>query len=364
MKQNDCKRQHYIPQFLQKGFTTDDKENQTNVVTKDKIYKSNIKDVYVENLFFSELPDKESNIVTLDQKITYKEHEILRTLNLLKSLPYDTEINMTLDYSNFIFHFFLRNKQFSKTFTNSIISAILKRISHELCDNACEIFSNEHGHEIFEHIKIIENIQLNRKTTRDLKKHPEKIKKAVYDFIQPEFHNIIEENLKNIIESNTLFRRIINSFSVEKSDNNFLNNWKFKIIKGHFVLPDTIFTSYSNEWDYDFAPIIGKEFSYTLFPIQKDKIIILYPDKFPDSNTFDETQINRYLTSNSDLFITNDIKIDNFEKLKNNLGKNFLEKSLNQLFEINSKKEQINKISQNLKEEIIPMLRTKTGYKP
>ena len=111
------KRQHYIPQFLQRGFTIEKNGAKTWVTRVDrKPYQSNIQNVGVEGYFYTKEDD-----VLVDEIITEEEIAISSMINDLKKCKHG-EIIYSKEVAKLIVHFEIRTRNlrvnFSQAFQN------------------------------------------------------------------------------------------------------------------------------------------------------------------------------------------------------------------------------------------------------
>lgn len=123
------KRQHYIPQFLQRGFTIDQDGKQAWVVRSgEQPYKSGIQNIGVEGYFYTDRNDS-----LIDERITNKEDEINSIVNDLKSMQ-DGDIVPSDLVAPLIAHFEIRTRHLRMNFSQ-VLSNIIRQISY--------IFENE-----------------------------------------------------------------------------------------------------------------------------------------------------------------------------------------------------------------------------
>ncbi|WP_153716176.1 DUF4238 domain-containing protein [Eikenella corrodens] len=109
------KRQHYIPQFLQRGFTIEKNGAKTWVARVDRNpYQSNIQNVGVEGYFYT----KENNII-VDELITKEEEIISKTVNSLKKYDNNTPVSGEVA-AKLVAHFEIRTRSLRVNFSQAI----------------------------------------------------------------------------------------------------------------------------------------------------------------------------------------------------------------------------------------------------
>lgn len=355
-KLNFCVRQHYIPQFLQKGFTFDKNEIQTWVIRSNKIYPAHIKDNFVQNQFYSDIPKTANEPKTLDQKITDHEHKILNILNELKTLNINQEYILNNDYYHIIWHFILRNKEFSESFWNSLMMEYFKIYQNKLYTKAFNKWFNINQNEIVFNILNSQGFNLTVKKEKEVINHlnNREIINKISNKIGLDLTSFKNVLFKNLLENNDI-RKTINSFSLNEINFKEIDNWKFKILPGHFVLPDTVIISAYNDKSFPFMPYLDKESLYILFPLSKHKLMVIYPESFPNNNILDLSKVNEYLTSCSESFICDD---KSFAYLQKKLSHNLFSKKIE--FEVrnnneNTKFEILKSFEKSLNEELIEL---------
>jgi hypothetical protein len=107
------KRQHFIPQFYQKGFLSKDKKNYTYQYLKDgRILPANIKNVATEGFFYSEGEDH-----SIDNVITDAEDEFAKLITIFRSDDID-DVYFN-DVPKLISHLESRTRSIRVSFQNS-----------------------------------------------------------------------------------------------------------------------------------------------------------------------------------------------------------------------------------------------------
>lgn len=109
-------RQHYLPQFLLRGFSceTKGKEVYTWAFSKNKLpFQVNIKKIGIEKGFYGD-PDKSD----LDEKITLAENRLSNYINELRKTEQDKELDSS-DTSELIHHIFVRVKNIRSAIINA-----------------------------------------------------------------------------------------------------------------------------------------------------------------------------------------------------------------------------------------------------
>src|SRR5947209_1838968 len=110
------KRQHFIPQFLQRGFTSHlvKGESFTWVYRKDREpFNANIVNVGVETLFYSRNEDEE-----IDKAITSLENDLSKSIQLLRKNDSD-ELRNIERISNLFAHLEVRTRHIRQAFLES-----------------------------------------------------------------------------------------------------------------------------------------------------------------------------------------------------------------------------------------------------
>lgn len=336
---NACKNQHIVPQFLQRNFSSNNKLFRH---TKNKSFIVNITNNFSENEYYSERPYENSTELTLDQQITKKESdEHGPHLNYLLSLEIDKEFNMTEATSNFIYHFIFRNKKTIK----SLVESLEYRFS-QICST-----ENTVKEKIFERIKfkLIPEFRINQFNC-----NWEIIKKEFYNSYDSVISQAFDYWFENKIEN---LRKIHN---ICISDNKYLINFKFKILEGFFILPNTVLIAYNSKQTINYLPYVDCETEYILFPISSKKVLIIYKDIFP---ILDINLINEYLVSGSDEFCSElDEKNPLIIKLKQHLNINKINDLLNEDIE-QVVKDNIKNNAETYAKEILKKARTKKGWR-
>ncbi len=109
------KRQHYIPQFLQRGFTIEGHEQKAFVIRIDKApYLSNIQDIGVEGYFYTEGED-----VIVDDLITEEENLIAPAINDLR-VRLNEEVLSSELAAKLVAHFEIRTRHLRMNYLQGI----------------------------------------------------------------------------------------------------------------------------------------------------------------------------------------------------------------------------------------------------
>lgn len=173
------KRQHYVPQFLQRGFTIEGKEKQTWVTRLGKQpYLSGIQNTGVEGYFYTE-----GNDLLLDEEITQEEYKLDAIINKLREYSDGKTVSSDLA-AKLIAHFEIRTRHlrinFFQTF-NNIIQQISKVLENE------EVFLQ------YLRKKIIKDVHFVEEQINSLPSIPKSQKKLWVQIIQKNPDLIIQQ---------------------------------------------------------------------------------------------------------------------------------------------------------------------------
>lgn len=294
-KSAECRKQHIVPQFLQNPFSSNGKLFRH---TQRNSFGVKISDNYAERDYYSEIPEEEElKENTLDKRITRVEgSQFAPTLQRLLALDTKKEFPVDQEISEFVYHFLLRNK----TIIQSIIDVI-----HEGINSLGSLRKSSVSETIdLFWIRNLKEFSLNKQIISK-NKLKESYPTHIFDLAEEAFLNekgsFLREMHEKCLDSNTN-----------------LTSFKFQIIEGFFVLPDTVLTSYNSQFDQKYLPIIDTNTEYVLFPISKDRLLVIYKNSFPKLEMSD---INKYLVSSAQSFCSELPQTDNLViELKKSLG--------------------------------------------
>jgi len=110
-------KQHFIPQFILRGFSVPSgKLERCTVYKKEKIYSGPTKDIGAERFFYSELSEKGEE--TLDDKITRYEHKISDLVIKYRSLDNKSKID-SFEAAELVSHLCIRVNHYRQSLTNA-----------------------------------------------------------------------------------------------------------------------------------------------------------------------------------------------------------------------------------------------------
>lgn len=266
------KKQHIVPQFLQKHFSNGDSIGAYMI---NKCYPTNIKDNMAENYFYSGKED-----TTIDDIITKDEIDIVKILNKYQSEKVNESKKIEDDLIKMLLHFSTRTKYFLNFYTDSLINWLSDEIKKE-----------EVKKEILD--------KLNKKSI----------------ILETELSNAFEE-IKSVLSKN--IKKKLREKIVKKNNHynlKFLKDYNYiiKNFDNDIILPDTVVLFYIENKNY--SPYPDKS-NVVAIPITKNKLLICYENENIIEN-FNNEDINVLLSSISyEKFLTYpDVSLSNNYKL-------------------------------------------------
>ena len=138
-------RQHFLPRFLKKGFSSKIRKNEyfTWVFTKEgKPYEANLKNIGLENFFYGK-PDESE----IDEHITNQEDIYSKEINNLRALNANCYLDESFP-SEFITHLIVRAKHLRESFQDvntTIIDVVQRKLDtpQKCYQMLCNIFLNQ-----------------------------------------------------------------------------------------------------------------------------------------------------------------------------------------------------------------------------
>ena len=327
------KRHHYIPRFLQKGFSNRSyKKNFYSYVYKidHEVFESNINNIGVESYFYGH-----PSVSSVDDNITKEEASIAKTLDGLRTQNINEKIN-NKDVCYFLASFSSRTKH-----SRNIIYETYSNILSEILS-----FASSPG--ILDKV-LLKHIQRNKQEVRDM----------IYRAIEERELVGMKAETKNLV-ANFVFNNAP-AFIESKSEDNYqqflsllspidgtlegltydthlnllsdtldphnveikLSNMEWRLrepIHDKFILGDVGPWVVSGDTDENlplsFATL---EISKVYFPISKDRILVGTNPKY--NNDINEEIINFYTASLSSNFFISSEQTDILETLQQGIGK-------------------------------------------
>jgi hypothetical protein len=335
----ECKKQHIVPQFLQNEFSSNGKLFRH---TPTKSFGVNISDNYAENYYYSEVfQEKALQDKTLDKRITKAEgHQFVPTFQKLLTLDTQKEYFVDQEISDFIYHFFLRNKTIVKSIIEVIEEGInnLTSLRKESLDATIGLFIQRNLKEF-----ALNNSITSINKQKILEIYPKQVYDMPHEVFLKEKFGFLREMHEKCLDSNT-----------------YLSVFKFQIVEGSFVLADTVLTCYNNQLKQNYLPIIDKNTEHVFFPISKCKMLVIYKNDYPE---FDISEINKYLVSPAESFSSELPENDNsIIELKKHIGKTSFSIEIDDELEVMNQKYILEEVKV-LEERILPALRSLPKWK-
>lgn len=282
------KKQHIIPQFLQRKFSKNSK--QLFVYKKGGMYTVNIKDNYSENKYYSEENGE------LDNNITVDEQKYSDFLNRLLQQNVNQLYPLEIEFNQFLIHFFFRNK-FIYDNIESSAEKLIKEYLIEYKRQAISYFKKNKT--IFNKKRITYEVYY-KKLHKLLIKIEKQFLQDIKDTGRKLFHNL-SINIDKILFSNNHFSYTI----IEKKD---------------LILSDITFLVYS-ENESSYIPFIDNKISHILFPISHNKLLIIHKNDYDISNLFNLNVNDIFISSSWESFSSPEIN-DSFDILVNTIHSN------------------------------------------
>lgn len=281
------KKQHIVPQFIQRNFSNTDKIYRYNL-NPQRVFGTKIGDNYAENYAYAHTDNMD-----LDTKITQEENNIFKILNKLLLQEMNSEKLIDEDVNRFVLHFFLRNKY-------------IYNGMYEKLQNAIKLITNINENEFINFVNktYSKNRSLFLSQNMDIVGFQNICRQSIPGTIK-KFHDELL-NFKN--------SKLMYELGADTKTAPILNDFKYRIEeKTELICADVLFCSFDSQ-DKTYSPYIDKNSSYIIFPISKTKLLLLYKDNVVLTNE----EINFALTS----CCYNSFSIDINNEYYSNISKN------------------------------------------
>ncbi len=300
-KKNICRKQHYIPQMLLRGFSK--VNTKISVHKKDSTYETNIKDTAAMRDFYSPADD-----MSLDDVLTDHEASSLQKhMSTLRKLPNDSEVFKNI--ASEVIHFFnIRTKFFRdifSSFAKDTVTCLQDSLTREEFKKHTKSGAREAALQNISdyYDKNKEKIQINKKlflkiATNYFDKNPTIIEKSL-DQTYDNFNSIVDHTLSqipNIVKDGHTkgLAQVYESRNIPEFYSSF--TWVIKKDTNYnFILPDCIAVVITEEGSSPVGFQSEATSCVILFPIAKDILLVGKKGDFK----VDISKFNHYAAENT-----------------------------------------------------------------
>lgn len=324
-----CRRQHYLPRFLQKGFICrqNKKRYYTFVYKKDRpAYECNLINIGLETDFYGS-PQK----CSADENITQSETQYSSFIENLRKIYSDSDLNAT-ECSSFISHMFIRAKSTRSSFQElgeTFYSASKEKISQfpdqkSFFLHLVKTQRKEIAKKIIEKLPPILNRQKKILLTKYCLDNPELWLKNFSEKDLAEITNVFDHIIKTIPHKtkeshNKALEEATTSKGISKKLKTF--SWKLLVQNScEYILGDTGSICWNDKKkEFQKLLFINDEITAVLLPISKNQLLLGHRGtKY--RNIIDFMKINEAIAKLSKEFFISSSKTKDIETLSTILG--------------------------------------------
>lgn len=341
------KRQHFIPRFLQRGFSIEKEGKFFSCLCRKEVIKENIviENIGLENKFYTLAGDS-----SIDDKITYKETYIYS--KIVRELVNGTfNMDDIESLSDFVFHMEIRTKNLRSNFTNTASHLIDQMRIRLLSKDALSRYLNQNVISDSSKFDRLINEQLNElNIPQVLRPH---IKDVLFNNVHAWLPDIANKLSLQLIP---LFENMVLSGIPEAAKKGHLKglgmdeslkieeykklNYKVINVEQSLILGDCLVV-FEVDGDRRFKPFHEKDDDLKAVYMPINSHSILYGAKYPDDNPSLENINDIVAQCSTDFFICKE-PIHNMNEIQNLIGVNsyllsdeFIDEMLNELIDDN-----------------------------